>query len=439
VAQRHRFRARSRIPHSSRQVQGEGAGMSALSDALGPAPEPRSETAGKATITPEGGTFTNVTTDKPLETATDWTVVFERFNLDPTVFEILNDTVTMSISAGKWQQSKRLENGDRDEIWLHSNRYSYSARFKRKSPDALPAGIVNEWRKTLMRSTAKRAASNLDKQGTYSTKVSDGQLGKVRTQEAVANWQRGVQGHCNAIERSIEAKRSPEAVHVAFMGDETEGYANNYANQPHTIELNLSEQLALDYDMRVWTLKQFAQFGLPLSASSVISNHGSWTRNGGKEPVTTNSDNSSTFVARQVKALFDELAPHTGWNIDWTIGDGTPGVTITLSGVECYFSHGYIEKGRGTSTESRVRAAIERQILGKTQLHGTTKLWFMAHYHHFHANEFEGRTLMGCPALEAERSSEYMLDQFGVWSPPGMLGMLIDSNVQRGWTNLAVY
>jgi hypothetical protein len=41
------------------------------------------------------------------------------------VFVVVDDTVRMS----KWQSSKRLENGDRDLIWL----YSYKARFKRRT------------------------------------------------------------------------------------------------------------------------------------------------------------------------------------------------------------------------------------------------------------------------------------------------------------------
>jgi hypothetical protein len=222
------------------------------------------------------------------------------------------------------------------------------------------------------------------------------------------------------------------------MGDETEGVCNNYENQPHTIELNQSRQLELDYDMRVWTFRQYATLGIPMSASSVISNHGEWTRNGSKDPVTTAGDNASTYVARQVQKLFQETEQYGGPRIDWTIGDGDPAVVVNLGGLDCYFSHGYIEKGKGASTETRTRAAIERQILGRTDTLGSVPLWFMAHYHHFYTNEFEGRTLFGMPALEAEKSSEYMLNQYGVWSKPGMLGMLVGSHTARGWSDLSV-
>jgi hypothetical protein len=274
---------------------------------------------------------------------------------------------------------------------------------------------------------------------TYNILVADPQLGTKGTAEAVENWKRGVLGHVDAIQDLQAQGRGPKQVHVGWQGDETENVVNSYGNQPHTIELNRSAQLELDFDLRVWTLKRIAALGVRISASSVISNHGEWTRNGGKEPVTSQGDNSSTHIARQVKKLFKELEPYGGPKIKWYIGGGDPGVTVNLSGVECYFSHGYIEKGKGGSVEIKTKTAIERQILGRTDTLGTVSLWFMAHYHHFYSQEFEGRTLFACPALEAERSSEYMLNQYGVWSPPGMLGMLVGQGLRGGWTNLAVY
>lgn len=384
-----------------------------------------------------GGEFTGLVTDKPIppdgyEGA--FAKVYELAGLNPEHYRIVGETVRFSA----WQQSKRTENGDRDTVTL----YSYSARFQRVEGEMIPASTVSEWRGALIKSfkTIKRTdPSQPGARAAYGTFVADPQLGKKRTEEAVANWKRGVLGHIESIDRLLYSGQALTQLHVAFMGDETEGVANNYANQAHTVELNQSEQLALDYDMRVWTLKQFADFGIPLSASSVISNHGEWTRNGGKDPITSQGDNASTHVARQVQKLFQETEPYGGPVIDWTIGKGDPAVLVNLAGIDCYFSHGYVEKGRGTSSETRTRGAIERQILGRTDTLGKVPLWFMAHYHHAYSNEFEGRTVFGCPALEAERSSEYMLNQFGVWSPAGMLGMVIGGSSARRWSHVSIH
>lgn len=378
---------------------------------------------GSAEEDAEGLTIADVVVDRPVVNG-DWAHIFAIFNLDPADFDVVDETVR----CRTWQQSKRLEDGSRDVVQL----YSYGARFRRRAADAIRPEVVDEWRTALkVRDRRKPPAPNEDG-GTYVILVADPQLGKKGTEEAVENWKRGVTAHLAAARRLGAAV---EAVHIAYMGDEHENVTGNYHNQPHTIELNRSRQLELDYDMRVWTMRAALDLGKPVSASSVISNHGEWTRFGDtKQPVTTANDNSSTHIARQVAKLFAELAPFTGRNIDWAIGDTHPGVVLDLSGVKCYLSHGYVEKGRGPSVEVRTRAALERQILGRTEDLGDVRLWFMAHYHHYYANEFEGRTLFGCPAIEAEKSSEYMLDMYGVWSPPGVLGLLVgDSLGARGW------
>lgn len=409
----------------------------ALEDAPDAPQKPKSKPAlNECITTPDGLEFKDVETDSPI--STDWTEIFAKFGKSPEHFEIVGDTVSERVSS--WQQSKRLENGDRDTVTLYS--YRYSAQFRRITSESISPAVTEAWRASLMGTVTSKpplAALKPFTPATYVMFIADPQLGKKGTDQAVENWRRGVTSHIATIRRLVEQGRSPERVHVAFMGDETEGVANNYGNQPHTIELNLARQLELDYDLRVWTFKKVAELGLPISASSVISNHGEWTRNGSKDVVTTQGDNASTHIARQVKKLFDELAPFGGPRIDWTIGEGSdPAIIVNLSGVNAYMSHGYIEKGRGTSSETRTRSAIERQILGRTDTLADVPLYFAAHYHHHYSNEFEGRSLFGMPALEAERSSEYMLNQFGVWSPPGMLGLLVGEHTSRRWSDLSV-
>lgn len=393
-----------------------------LSDALADKATPRER--GTVEVGPDGGEFKNATVQGRLDG--DWSRIFDLFGLDPNEFEVIDDTVRMST----WQQSKRTDSGDRDVAQL----YSYSARFRRVTREMVSEETRKTWRKALLKSEFERNVDQRDGGGTYVALVADPQLGKKGTEEAIANWRRGLSRHVEQAKRLGVA-----AFHIAFMGDETEGVCNNYTNQSHTIEMNQSQQLETDFDLRVWSVKEALTVGVPVSVSSVISNHGEWTRNGSKDPVTTANDNASTHIARQVQKLFAELEAHGAPHVEWHIGTGHPGLTLTLSGVECYFTHGYVEKGRGASTEIRAKNAIERQILANTGTLGSTKLWFWAHYHHNYSTEFEGRTLFGCPALEASRSSEYMDHQYGVWSPPGMLGMVVTDSETRGWKHANVF
>lgn len=393
----------------------------------GPAPLEPSQGA-TLDVGPTGGTVNTGTLTEPI-TDDGWARVFAQFGFDPAQFEIVNDTVRCST----WQQSARSKDGDRDIVQL----YSYRASFRRivaAETEHLP---VDHWRKLILNTPP--ATKITGGTHTYVLCIADPQLGKKGTAEAVENWRGAVAAHVAHIRSRIHAGHTPAGVHVAFMGDEHENVVNSYANQPHTVELNRSEQLELDFDLRVWTLKEVLTLGLPVTASSVISNHGEYTRNGGKDPVTTRNDNSSTHVARQVAKLFEELEPHTGQHIDWTIGDDAPGVVVTLSGEPVYFTHGYIEKGRGGSTELRTKNAIERQVLGNTETLGPVRVFVFAHYHHYYCLTFEGRTVLGCPALEAERSSEYMLHQFGVWSVPGALGFVVGADLPMGWNAAHVF
>lgn len=250
-------------------------------------------------------------------------------------------------------------------------------------------------------------------------------------------------GHPRFYSRTVRVVSVEDAglQQIAVMGTTSKtyiasGFASHNTNQPHTVELNLSEQIELDFALRVWTIEQVAALGVPVLVTSVLSNHGEWTRNDSKDPVTTKADNSSTCVMRLVAHLVDR-APNLS-HIAFNIAESNPDIVVEVSGVKVVLSHGHIAKGKGSTSEQKVKTAIERQILGRTQEIGDAQIYITAHYHHFHCQEFEGRTLFGCPALEAERSSEYMLDQYGVWSPPGMLGLIIGSKYPRGWSEVAV-
>jgi hypothetical protein len=363
-------------------------------------------------------TSSDVEVETPYIAATDWDGILNHFGLDPGAFEVVDD----SVRVASWQQSKGLEDGSRDKTWL----YSYRAKFRRRTADTIALdALAAKWERRLVGGVP--AAKVRRAKGTspaYVILPSDAQFGKKRTGEAVENYRRGITGHVERLRRIIDAGFwKPGEIVLAFQGDEIEGVANNYANQAHTVEMNLSRQMELDFSLRVWAIEQVAALGLPVLVTSVISNHGEITRNGSKDPVTTKADNASTLIARLVKQLVERIPALS--HVRFNIAEGNPDIVTEVGGKLVLFSHGHVAKGRGSSTEQRTKNAIERQILGRTKELVDVDLFFVAHYHHLYLLEFEGRTLFGCPALEAEQSSEYMLEQYGVWSRPGMLGLLV--------------
>jgi hypothetical protein len=107
--------------------------------------------------------------------------------------------------------------------------------------------------------------------------------------------------------------------------------------------------------------------------------------------------------------------------------------------VLAYYSHGYVEQGKGPTVEKKLIDAIEKQIVGRTEELAKVKLIYLAHYHHAWSNDQRGRTFFGDPALEALRSSEWVLDQYGQWSNPGMLGMLVGNHTARKYSHVQVF
>lgn len=356
------------------------------------------------------------------EPITDWDAILEIWDLDPKQFEVI-EPVGMS--------ARTLASG--------ATLYSYRAKVRRVSAEVEQvANRLTVWRDTLF-ATPERSVSMLGGGASYVICIADPQIGKKGTFEAIDNWQRGVRGHIDRIKSLIRGGHQITEVVVAFCGDEHEGVANNYANQPYTVEMNFSTQLETDFDLRMWTIKLVTDEldDVIVKVVSVISNHGEFTRNGSKDPVTSRGDNSSTMIARMCQRAFEGMPGYK--NIEWLIAGGEPAVVTMLSGVKTYISHGYVEKGRGQGPEARQVSAMQSQVLANPLGLGDVRVFLLAHYHHAWNRQDRGNTVFGMPALEARQSSEYMLEQYGVWSEPGMAGLLIGKECgSLGWSDYTI-
>lgn len=374
-----------------------------------------------AEVTPDGGELSTGVLPTPI--TSDWTAILVGFGLDPDVFEIVDDTVRMS----KWQSSKRLENGDRDLIWL----YSYKARFRRRTSRVLPDVDVEALRARIAKwSVAKQSATatSSDTPSTFVFNWADIQLGKSAGGGVAATVERMVASIDAGVKRIKELKRAGHNIEgVAFvnMGDPFEGCDGNYASQLFTVELTQRQQILLGIDMFAKAITTLAPLTPQLDVIGVLCNHGEWMRRGGKQ-VTSDSDNSGGFLLDALYRILDGKVP----NINWTIPHDEMVTTKVLSDVKVAFAHGHKMAGSKNNWFNAQSIKILREEGREPDL------WVTAHFHHLEVIDHGAYTSLQCPSLDG--GSKWFSDTKGLWSTPGVLTFLAGRHDIRHYSDLAV-
>jgi len=360
------------------------------------------------------------------EPITNWDNILLSFGLDPEVFEVVDDKVRMS----KWQSSKRLENGDRDLIWL----YSYRAIFKRRTKPLLKEIDFSELQKTIRQYKPKLGKVNQEPPSTFVICWADWQLAKSASGGVKATTERVIESFGKSIKRIKELRklgRNIEQIAFVNMGDPVESCDGHYASQLFSVELTQREQLLLALDLWTTGVKHIGQYADKLKFISTLSNHGEWQRRGGRN-ITTDSDNADGFLADALFRIFD----HTTYPIDWHIPHDEMVTQVNLSGINTAFTHGHKIGGKENEW---LRAQTLRQIKD-TGIEPT--VWFTAHKHHIKIDDFGAFTRFQCPSLDSDGTStggsKWFADTAGWWSSPGTLTILLGEHDKRGWSDLSV-
>jgi len=376
-----------------------------------------------ATVSPEGGELS--TGAMPTELGTDWDAVLRGFGLDPDIFEIVDDTVRMS----KWQSSKRLENGDRDLIWL----YSYKARFKRKNLTALPDKEIDDIRTYVQKwkSVAKTTAPiSSEKGSTLVVCWADQQLGKSAGGGTDATVARIIDSYQATIQRVKDLRkigRNIEKIAIVNMGDPVEGCDGNYASQLFTVELTQRQQLLLAIDLWAQGIRQLTPLAEEAEFISVLCNHGEWMRRGGKA-ITSDSDNAGGFLTDAVKRVL-EGRPETD-KLKWNIPHDEMITTSVLSGIKVAFTHGHKISGKEVEWLRGQSIKILREEGREPDI------WVTAHKHHLQVQDFGPWYRFQCPSNDG--GSKWYTDMSGNWSTPGTLTFLVGNHDPKGWSDMAV-
>lgn len=393
-----------------------------LSDDLHQEPEVE----GTCTSTSDTLTFNGITSDKPLKVQKDWSPIFELFGKDPDDFVIVNDTVSEQISL--YQQSKRLEGGDRDTVTLRA--YKCSASFRRRpGPDKQTVNdliaSVRAWK------PARRTpGAGLGTPVTYAHVAADWQLGNGEGGGTPATKQRILDG----IERSIEAirvhrkfGRNIEGVAFINGGDHTEAVSGHYASQTHSVDLNLRDQLALALELNVSGIEALAPLVDKFTYAACLCNHGEWQRQGGKS-ITGDADNSTGFLGDTLR-LVCASNPNLS-HIDWIVPRDEMVTVADFSGVFTAMAHGH----KITGTEENW---LTRQSGRLLMQHGQqVKLWVTAHKHHANVTDFGPYHRL--QATSVDNGSKWFTDTTGKWATQGTTTFLIGRHDPRCFSNYEV-
>ncbi|RKS19718.1 hypothetical protein DFO58_2223 [Arthrobacter sp. AG1021] len=384
-----------------------------------PAPAaPRAES-GKVDVGPDGGEFTEIKTSEPL---TDWTHIFERFNLDPEQFTIVDDTVRMSM----WQQSKGLEDGTRDIV----NLYSYRAKFTRKKQGMIDYATLRDqirnWAPTPASTTPSRPPV------TYVIGMADWQLGKGEG-DGTPGTLRRLNASLEAITRDLDQLAAqgirPEGVLFANLGDHTENVAGSYASQTHTVDLNMRDQLNLALEQNLAWLKALAPRFKTATYAACMCNHGQLSRGNGRDNVTDDADNATGLIGDTLATLC-KLHPELE-HIEFNIPRDEMITTTTVSGVNMAMAHGH-----------KISGAEETWLAKQSQNLVHTRrfipdLWFTAHRHSAAVNDYGPYTRI--QATTVDPGSKWFTDSTGAYSRPGTTTFLVGADLPGMWDHYRIH
>lgn len=359
------------------------------------------------------------------EPVTDWDSILLSFGLDPEHFAILDDKVRMS----KWQSSKRLENGDRDVIFL----YSYRATFIRKKVPTITDKDINEIRASI-RKYKPVVSKSTDKPSTFVVLWSDWQLYKSASGGIDATIERVQESFSKTYNRILElqkAGRNIEQIAFVNLGDPIENCDGHYSSQLFTVQGTMRQQLLTALDLWTVGVTSMAHLAPKKKFISVLSNHGEWTRRNGKS-VTSDSDSADGFLADALQRILDKEEVID----DWIIPHDQMNMQVNLSGIECAFTHGHKIQGKEFEW-------LRGQTLRLLRDNGVEpRLWFCGHRHHIKIDDFGMFTRFQAPSLDSDGStdggSKWFADSNAIWSSPGTMTLLVGQHDKKGWSDLAV-
>lgn len=338
-----------------------------------------------------------------------------------------------SVRYGEWQQSKRLENGDRDTITLHSKRVNIVPCIRR-------TGVADADLVKLLRG-ARRPTTKVGKgaPGVFVHAGGDYQLGKTDGDGVPGTVTRFMDALDYGRDRLswLRSRHTIDTLALPHLGDCIEGYVSQNGRNAGRTTYATSEQV----DLLIHLLHEQVRAYAPLAPRVVVpiipGNHDEEARN----PDGLEHHSWATFAAKQLRRTLRFAGSAYDHVRIVTPAPGELTLTLDLGGVTTTMAHGH-QHGPG-----KAHQWWKDQHHGM-QLPGEATLLLEAHHHHLTVEQPGIRTAVGIPALEGE--SRWWRHRKGEQSPPGMVTMLVGEHLGRpmttrdgltvrtGWDHLAV-
>lgn len=365
--------------------------------------------------TAEGGYIVSEAWEDGQPEPTEAALLAER-DMDPARWRVV------SVRYGDWQQSKRLENGDRDTITLHSKRVNIEPRPKGPTgvADADLVAIFDEARTAHAPSVPHRAGVRPGPPGVFAHLGGDYQLGKTDGDGVAGTVGRFMAALDHGADQLawLRTRHTIDQVVLPHLGDCIEGYVSQDGRNRNRTTLATSEQVDLLVHLLCEQVAHYAPLAEQVVVPIVPGNHDEEARN----PDGLEHHSWATFAAKQLRrtlrmagSAYDHVrivAPPPG---ELTL-------TLDLAGTVTTMAHGHQHGPKGA------HAWWQGQAHG-LQLPGESTLLWEAHHHHLTVEQLGVKTAVGVPALEGE--SRWWRHRKGQQSPPGMVTMLVGEHQGR--------
>ncbi|MFJ3775198.1 hypothetical protein ACIPX0_26230 [Streptomyces sp. NPDC090075] len=249
---------------------------------------------------------------------------------------------------------------------------------------------------------------------TFVVALGDMQFGKIDGDGVEGTLKRTIAALDRAAELLIEYRLrfTINHVHIAWLGDHTEGFVSQGGANTWRTQLTLNEQIRLTRRVMLHALLLFAPVCRRLSMVAVPGNHGEAVRISGKG-VTRYDDSHDTESLIAVKDAVD-LAPERFAHVEFYVPDTDELiVTLDLNGTIAAHTHGH---------QFRPGKHFEwwkGQAFNKDSAMHQADLLLCGHLHHELIEADGPRTFIQVPSMESE--STWFRHGKGSGGAPGLI------------------